>query len=59
MNDNVFDSSRFALITGQRVDFKELEFPNGKKHVSLSEANDRGITFEQLADYIEEHWEML
>lgn len=31
----------------------------GELYSSLADANDAGCTFEQIADYIEEHWEML
>jgi len=43
---------------GERRDGKDIVI-NGKEYLSLTSANDDGCTFEQIADYIEEHWEML
>lgn len=48
----------FFSYSGERRDGKDIII-NGKYYADLAEANDEGCTFEQLADYIEQHYEVL
>lgn len=48
----------FYSTYGARRDEKHLLI-NGNSYSCLAVANDAGCSFEQIADYIEEHWEML
>jgi hypothetical protein len=48
----------FYSVMGKRSDYKSLEI-GYKKYSSLARANDGGCTFEQIADYIEKHYEYL
>ena len=50
----------FYSDTGCRRDGNDLFFwGSGKSYDSLADANDSGETFEAIADYIEENWQML
>ena len=40
---------------GHRKDRKSI-FIEGSEYTHLAEANDQGVTFEQIADYIEENY---
>jgi len=48
----------FHSDSGRRRDRKDIII-NGRQFKSLANANDRGCTFDQIADYIEEHYEAL
>jgi hypothetical protein len=48
----------FHSRTGVPRDDRELII-NGKSYACLSGANDNGVSFEEIADYIEQNWEYL
>jgi hypothetical protein len=48
----------FYFNTGRRRDSRQLII-NGASYASISGANDRGVSFKDLADYIEQNWEYL
>jgi hypothetical protein len=45
--------------TGGRRDQQPFEIKNNCRMSCLTEANDGGKTFEQIADFIEKNWEQL
>ena len=48
----------FYGYEGGRRDFKPIIIGN-KEYESLVDANDQGCTFDQIADYIEQHYKAL
>jgi len=55
----VRDLFGFHSDVGTRRDGQRLTFPNGSTYYSLAKANDSGITFREIAEYIEVNWEQL
>jgi hypothetical protein len=49
---------RAQIKTGEAAPFRRVTI-DGATFYSLADANDGGCTFEQIADWIEEHWEEL
>ena len=54
----VRDHFGFSDCLGRRKDEKNLIFGT-KEHESLANANDAGIKFTEIADYIEKNWRYL
>jgi len=49
---------RAQIKTGEAAPYRRVTIDGATFH-SLADANDGGCTFEQIADWIEEHWEEL
>ena len=48
----------FVHNTGGRVDYEPITI-GGERYVDLMDANDEGVSFADIADYIEKNWEYL
>lgn len=55
---SVMDSFGFSDSVGQRKDRKKIVI-EGNEYAGLADANDSGVSFEKIADYIEANYEYL